>query len=173
MSLIDQIITAITETDEKTSAILRRCLVLAYQLRNDDLKAWVSKELNGYDMNDPDLPEYRKVRAPAKGLFIGPLGSQINDQPLPSAVLEPDHRRFAETADLVQPIAAYEEISSDSNLQIAWSANLTLKYQSVFFGGNYALNRAWQEIPGSCFVAIVDTVRTRLLTLVLELKNQT
>jgi hypothetical protein len=49
MSLLDEIIKAITETDEKTSSILRKALVLSYRLKNDALKSWVSKELNGYD----------------------------------------------------------------------------------------------------------------------------
>jgi hypothetical protein len=48
MSLLDDIIKAITETDEKTSSILRKCLVLFYRLKNDDVKALGSKELNGH-----------------------------------------------------------------------------------------------------------------------------
>ncbi len=45
-------------------------------------------------------------------------------------------------------------------------------YQATFFEGDMALNRAWQEIPGSQLLSIADTVRTRLLTFVLELKGQ-
>ena len=47
MNLLDEIIKAITETDEKTSSILRKCLVLSYKLKNDTLKSWASKELKG------------------------------------------------------------------------------------------------------------------------------
>jgi len=49
MDLFDDIIKAITEADEKTSSILHKCPVLSCKLKNDSLKAWVSKELNGYD----------------------------------------------------------------------------------------------------------------------------
>ena len=173
MSLLDDIIKAITETDEKTSSILRKCLVLSYKLKNDTLKSWVSKELNGYDYDDPDLPQYRQVGAPAMGLFLGGLGAQINDQPIPSAMLKDEHRHFAERAKLTQAIAAYEGAKPDDNLTIPWPANLTAMYQSKFFQGDMALNRAWQVIPGSCLVSITDTVRTRMLTFVLELKDQT
>ena len=173
MSLLDDIIKAITETDEKTSSILRKCLVLSYKLKNDSLKAWVSKELNGYDYDDPDLPQYRRVGAPAKGIFLGSFGRQMNDQPLPSAMLKEEHRHFAERAQLGQPIAAYEGVSADEQLVIPWPANLVALYQAAFFDGDMALNRAWQEIPGSVMVSIVDTVRTRVLTFVLELKDQT
>lgn len=173
MSLLDDIIKAITETDEKTSSILRKCLVLSYKLKNDTLKAWVSKELNGYDYDDPDLPEYRRVSAPAKGLFLGSFGRQIDDQPIPPAILKEEHRHFAEHTQLRQPIVAYEEVGSKEERIIPWPANLVVVYQEKFFDGDMALNRAWQVIPGSVMVSIVDTVRTRVLTFVLELKDQT
>jgi AbiTii len=173
MSLLEDIIKAITETDEKTSSILRKCLVLSYKLKNDSLKSWVSKELNGYDYDDPDMPEYRKINAPAKGLFLGSFGRQINDQPIPSAVMKEEHRLWAERAKLTQPIAAYEEVNGGEDRVIPWPANLVAFYQAKFFDGEMALNRAWQEVPGSVMVGIVDTVRTRLLTFVLELKEQT
>lgn len=173
MSLLDDIIKAITETDEKTSSILRKCLVLSYKLKNDSLKSWVSKELNGYDYDDPEMPEYRKVNSPAKGVFLGSFGQQINDQPIPSAVMKEEHRHWAERAKLPQPIAAYEDVKGDENRVIPWPANLVLFYQAKFFDGDMALNRAWQDIPGTVMVGIVDTVRTRVLTFVLELKEQT
>lgn len=44
-------------------------------------------------------------------------------------------------------------------------------YQSKFFHG-YALNRAWQEIPISSVIEILDTVRTRVLKLMLELQQE-
>ncbi|RWK60932.1 hypothetical protein [Mesorhizobium sp.] len=137
MSLLDDIIKAITETDEKTSSILRKCLVLAYQLKNDTLKAWVSKELNGYDRDEPDLPDFRRVGAPARGLFIGAF-QQINDQPIPSALLKPEHQHFAETAMLTQPLVAYEAQDPTKNASIPWPANLVILYQSTFFDGDMA-----------------------------------
>ena len=145
MSVLDDIIKAITETDEKTSSILRKCLVLSYKLKNDTLKAWVSKELNGYDSDDLDLPEYRRVGAPAKGLFLGGFGQQIDEQPIPSAILKEEHRHFAERAQLRQPIVAYESVSADETRVIPWPANLVAFYQGKFFNGDMALNRAWQE----------------------------
>ena len=173
MSLLDHIIKSITETEEKTSSILRKCLVLSYKLKNDSLKSWVSKELNGYANDDPEIPEYRKISASAKGEFFGPFGEQINNQPIPSAVMKKEHRHWAERAELLQPIAAYEDVKSDENRVRPWPANLVVLYQGEFFDGDMALNRAWQDIPGTVMVGIVDTVRTRVLTFVLELREQT
>ncbi|HHV70497.1 MAG TPA: hypothetical protein GXX48_23150 [Ochrobactrum intermedium] len=170
--LLTGIISAITETDEKISSILRKCLVLSYLLKNNDLKSWVTKELNGYDASDPDIPQYRRTYAPAKGFFIGGFGQAINDQPIPSAALDEKHRHYAESINLRQPIIAYEDVKASDERIVPWPANMVVLYQNKFFDGDLVLNRAWQSIPGSVLAGIVDTVRTKLLTFVLELQAQ-
>jgi hypothetical protein len=45
-------------------------------------------------------------------------------------------------------------------------------YERTFFEGRYALNRAWLEVPGSVVVGFIDTIKTRVLRFVLELKNE-
>jgi transposase InsO family protein len=49
-------------TDDKQSItiLLRKCLILAGQLKNERLKTWVNQELNGYDSPET-VPEYRKM----------------------------------------------------------------------------------------------------------------
>jgi uncharacterized membrane protein len=44
-------------------------------------------------------------------------------------------------------------------------------YQSKFYDG-FALNRAWIEIPVSITTGLVDTVRTRVLTFVLQIQSE-
>jgi hypothetical protein len=53
---------------------------------NKRFRTWVEKELDGYDQTD-ELPEYRRVRAIAKGHFLGGFSAQINNQRLPAFVL--------------------------------------------------------------------------------------
>ena len=102
---------------------------------------------------------------------MGRFGSKISDQPLPSIVLEQQHRHFADSAILFQPIASYEGVGVDSCFIVDWPPNLTLRYEWSFFGGQYGLSRAWQETAGSAFVGLIDTIRTRVLRLALELKD--
>jgi hypothetical protein len=172
MKLLDEIIDLAASEKGSVATLLRKCLVLSHTLKNDRLKAWAENELNGYEGNADGVPEYRKTAAAAKGFFIGPLGARINDQPIPPAMLQEQHRRFAESAVLFQPIAAYENIRGDSRLVIEWPANLTILYQAAFFEGDYALNRAWQEIPASVVVGLIDTIKTRVLRFALELKGE-
>jgi len=86
-------------------------------------------------------------------------------------MLKLQHRHFAESVVLWQPIASYENVGVDSCLKLEWPANLTGLYQAAFFEGTRALNRAWQEVPGSVFVGLIDTIRTRVLRFALELRD--
>jgi hypothetical protein len=171
--LIDEIIQLAVDDKSPISTLLRRCLVLAYSLDNAKLKAWVESELNGYAHTD-DVPDYRKVPVIAKGFFVG-MVRQINDQPLPPSLLQKEHRHFAETAILTQPIAAYEPpqhgTTKEPIIRIEWPPDLTAFYQHKFIDGHVLL-RAWQEIAPSNFIALIDTVRNRTLRFALELQME-
>jgi hypothetical protein len=174
MKLLDEIIDLSAGGQGSVATLLRKCLVLAHTLKNDRLKTWAASELDGYKADgwdDTAVPEYRKTPAPAKGFFVGAFGSQINSQPIPPGCLQKEHKCFAESALLLQPIASYEGTDPHATLHLEWPANLTLLYQGRFFEG-YVLNRAWQEIPGTVLVGLIDTVRTRLLRFALELKDE-
>jgi len=72
---------------------------------------------------------------------------------------------------LFQPAASYEarpDKSADSHLP--WNPHLTVKYQNKFLSG-MNLNRAWQELPGSVIVALLEQVRTRVLRFALDIKD--
>ena len=174
MKLIDDIIKLAVTNKSPVSDVLRHCLILAYELDNLKLKTWITKELDGYGLDDP-VPAYRSIRIVAKGLFIGYGGSMLQDQPLAAHVLEVKHRRWAELAELRQPIASYEERSDpghdQSNPQIEWPASLTTHYQRKFME-DFVLNRAWQELPVSAIRALIDTVRNRTLTFALEIRKE-
>jgi hypothetical protein len=175
MKLLDEIVDLAIDNQASISVLLRKCLVLAHQLKNDRLRSWIENELNGYATSDAELPKYRKIYTPAKGLFIGSFGRMLNDQPLQSSIMEHQHRHFATTARLTQPIISYEgtKDGSKGNYAIPWPQDLTVKYQQKFLkDSDFVLNRAWQEIPASIFPSIIDTVRTRVLQFALELRDE-
>jgi hypothetical protein len=174
MDLLDEIVSLSCDSSQPISDVLRKCLVLAYHLKNDRLKEWVEKELNGF-AEDDELPSYREVSAISKGFFLGAFGSEIRNQPIPPGMLKEEHRKFVGTARLVQPIAAYEMIPSDNagSVVIEWPPNLTILYQKAFFEGDYALNRAWREIPKTVVKSLVEAVRNRVLQFALEIKEET
>jgi hypothetical protein len=174
MKLLADIIEIATGDSPGLPVLLRKCLVLSYVLKNEKLKDWVDKELNGYCDND-ELPDYRKLVCISKGFFVGPFQTQIHDQPLPLVVMKPEHRHIATTADLRQPIVAYDGIlggkdEKDSSFRSEWPPDVTTYYQAKFIQG-YALNRAWREIPAGSLLSLVDTVRNRVLRFALDLQE--
>ena len=97
----------------------------------------------------------------------------LSDQPLSLHILETKDRKLIERGLLLQPAASYDDRPDISTVaMLAWPPQLTTKYQTKFFvDSDLVLNRAWQEIPNSVLVALVEQVRTRVLRFALELKD--
>jgi hypothetical protein len=171
MKLIDQIITEAVESQTKVSSLLRKCLVLAFELKNEKLKQWVESELNGY-ADKTAVPDYRKAYLNSKGHFSGPMGSSMRNRPLPMGVLEKKYRELLEPSYFSQAIAAYDIDTKDREgaLGIPWRPDLIAINQEKFYGG-WALSSAWQEIPLGLFPSIIDTVKTRVLRFALEIRE--
>jgi hypothetical protein len=89
--------------------------------------------------------------------------------------MEEEHRHWATTAYLTQPISAYESLSnkdSSDSLAIPWPADVVAYYQQTFFGEHSTLNRAHQVIPVSSVASVVQKVRNKLLEFALELQGE-
>jgi len=170
MKLVDEIIVMAADGKQPIADALRKCLILAFELKNENLKGWAEKELNGYNNNE--VPEYRCIMLHSKGNFTGPAGSWLPQRPLPLGILADKHRKWL-TSKFVQPIAAYDVGGTDekNNAIIVWPPDLIVHYQAKFIEG-YALSQAWQEVPASALIALCEEVRNRLLRFALELKEE-
>jgi AbiTii-like protein len=172
MMLLDDIIQTAVDSNQRLSVLLRKCLLLAYELKNDRLKSWANQELNGYPSSD-SLPEYRIIRAGAYGHLLGPLQAEMHNYPIPSVVLEEKLRVFALKVYLRQAVSAYEDAVEREGdvLRFDWPADMVAYYQQRFVDG-YALVSAWQAIPKASLVELLDTIRSRTLNMALEIKDE-
>jgi hypothetical protein len=172
MTLIDEIVEMSADGSRPVANALRKCLVLAFELKNEKLKVWTEKELNGFNKGD-EVPEYRKAILHSKGNFSGPGGARLTNRPLPLAILNSSHWDML-TSKLTQPIAAYEKLATsglDQNASINWPPDLIHQYQGSYIEG-FALSSAWQEVPVSLVVGVCEQVRNRLLRFALEIKDE-
>ena len=171
MKMLDDIIDGAVDDSTSLASLLRKCLVVADKLKNRKLKKWVLSELNGYGEGD-ELPEYRILSINAVGMVLA-IHQVIKNQPIPAMLMDEEHRHWATTARLAQPISGYETLADKGSdtLAIAWPADLVSYYQERFFEGR-VLNRAHQVIPVSSLKGIIDKVRSRLLLFALELRNE-
>jgi len=169
--LLEDIIGVAVDTKQPITTLLRKCIVLAHQLKNERLRIWANGELNGYDSIEK-LPEYRSLPAAATGLFVGPGWARFS-QGIPSVVLEKEHRKFAEMVYVAQPIGTLEDTlnsGKDSSLSFPWNANLVAYYQDKLQDG-WHLFSAHQTVAKSTIAGIIDTVRTRVLNMALEIQS--
>jgi hypothetical protein len=172
MNLLDEIINIAIDTKQSLPVLLRKCLLLAYELKNERLKSWANQELNGYDPKQ-ELPDYRIMHIGTYANFTGPFGASMRNWPIPPAVLEEPHRDFARKVELRQAISCYEASvqSRDGSMTYTWPGDLCLYYQDKLVDG-YVLVSAWQTVPSSAISGMIDTIRNRTLNMALEVKAE-
>jgi len=170
--LLDKIIEMGTDNEPPPlTAVLRQCVLLASQLKTPLLKTWAMQELNGYP--DPkDVPEYRIMNAGAFGNFDRGFGAGYQRRPIPSSLMNPEHRWAAKTVRLTEPVSAYEALGhSEGALYYSWQSDMVAYYQESFIEG-CVLMSAWQEVPKTAIAGVLDTIRTRVLTMAIDIKNE-
>ena len=172
--LLDEIIELAVDNEHPLTVLLRKCLLLAHQLGNEQLKAWANQELSGYKSADR-MPEYRIAKVGAHGNFSGPFGSGATNWPIPPVALNEKHRAFAEKVFLFESVSSYEHMMTQSGggtFMYEWPGDLVVLYQKRFFEGRYVLVNAWQEVPKSAVAELLDAVRNKTLNMALEIQAE-
>jgi hypothetical protein len=173
MKPIREIRDACTDPSVKVRDLLRKAKVIATTLRNEPLKQWLTRELNGYGPKE-ELPSYRKINSPPLGTFSGPLGSRISNYLLPVSMMPDFLQPSANAVVLGQPIGEIEamaESAGGKGLRHPWSAEAVFLLQQKISIPGYALVEVYQPLTKPNFEGILDAVRTRLLDFVLGLQE--
>lgn len=170
MSLLAEIQSECLAKDGSVSRLLRLCLQLAARLKHEPLKTWVLHELNGYP-DAESIPDYRFHRTRSLGFFADQF-TQVTLQIPGNLLPEPLKTRF-NTARMDQPISQYEELlqgSSTTDFQMPWPQELALRYGPKV--SPIQCLKMWQELPRSAIAGLVDTVKTRVLSMVLDIEME-
>jgi hypothetical protein len=172
MTLLRDIQNSAINSESKLSDLLRKCKVLAARLQNDVLNQWVDAELNGYSPKD-NLPAYRIIHCNAAGNLGGPFGAEMRNITIPVACLPEKWKDWAQTCYLRHPVSSLEELSKGEGdiLHSDWPGNLIATVATKIYRG-YSLYAAWLIISKSDIIAILDTVRNRILNFVLEIEKE-
>ena len=172
MELLQEIQTTAISADGDVTVLLRQCKVLAARLGNQEFKDWVERELNGYPSVN-SLPPYRVLDVESYGHFSGPFQSGLRNAPIAPSCLPESHRDLARKAHLTESISAYASVvkNSKGNLRIPWPADAVLAFGDQMFEHMNCLE-AWRAISTSSIVALIDTVKNRVLSFVLDLEAE-
>jgi hypothetical protein len=172
--MIESIIEILTENKSLTSALLKT-QVLATRLDNDNLRNWVTQELQGYKISD-NLPDYRHVRSNPKADLDDGMHYQANS-PLPTTILPPNFSELLLKFRLYNGVQSLEQTASGEYGD----------YLSKEFAEDFS-NRLSKEIQKNGYQLSVHNVkmlthisevsqalgeiRSRLLELMLKLEKQ-
>lgn len=156
--------------------LLRRCLVLAIRLDMDDFEQWAEQELNGYPNKD-SLPDYRVSKVRSYGTLSNGFRMEKN-HPIPMLSLPEDIRDFVETVGVFESVGAIEKtlvpLAEKDSLRYPWIPDLLPIVSAALTKnspGGYHLVEAWQLLPQSVPSSILETVRNRVLSFVLQVQK--
>lgn len=169
MDLLKQIQDAVLDRNSDLPTILRYCRVLAARLAHDDLKAWVTKELDGYDGCDP-VPDYRRTSVESRGYFSGPMGYVLDNAPIPLSIVPEKFRDNIEHAYFRESVSALESLAKGKSLKSSWPPELIAMVGEDVYQ-YLSMIDAWRVIPNSVISGILDTVRNRVLNFAIELES--
>ena len=173
MSLLRDIQAAAIDPNTDVSTLLRKCKILAVRLGNEEFKKWVDSELNGYQNVDA-LPDYRILNTESRGDFSGAFGRNLTNAPIPPSCLPKQFRDSVTKSYLRAPISAYDSLINKgdrNNAQESWPADVVAHFGEKIYQDMNCLS-AWKVIPYNALVALVDTIKTRVLNFVLEIEGE-
>lgn len=147
----------------RCSDLLRKALVISRKLGVDAIEAWIRHELNGYPINDDDVPDYREINGLIK-VWNPYQGWQCLN------FIDPKQAELLSKRKIMQPIGELDALldkNGDGELQVPFPqhiVNSLMKGMSVSL--QPTLHVSFTEIVG-----ILDSVRNSVLEWALELEK--
>lgn len=172
MRLLKELRDLVTDPSARIADILRRAKVLAVTLKQEEFKAWVTYELNGY-LPEANLPPYRRLNSPPLGTFFGPFGGQISNHLLPVSQMPDVLQKMASELPMAHPIAEIEMMlkSGRDTLRRPWPPEAVAILRANQSSGDFQLVEAYQPITKAQLEGILDSVRNRLLDFLLAIQE--
>lgn len=174
MSLLKNIQNEAINSQIPLADVLRKCKLLAYKLGNKEIKEWVELELNGYQ-NKKYLPQYRIIPVNSKGEFFDCLGNKTT-QDIPMSCIDKEYHKDVMFAYFLDSVAGLEEKIKHRNhntdiFSQPWIPEITLCVRNSIYN-NLICKQAWKIISVSSIINVLDNIRNRVLTFVLEIEAQ-
>ncbi|MGF6411530.1 hypothetical protein OKW37_003200 [Paraburkholderia sp. MM5482-R2] len=171
MSLVDDIIAALSSQDHSLVDALLKTKVLLHDIGHKELVPWVNNEINGYPP-DAELPAYRLLSSQVLGNVAG-MTVQYTAHPLPIGHLTEEQRAQIQTARMTQSLAVLEKFAEGEGGRL--EAPIPLEANGLLgktLAHGLVIQRAWCQISQAELPQIFVQVRSRLLDFVLELRDR-
>ena len=171
---INTIIQELVSSKSKLKDTLLKVQVLAFKLKNDKLKEWVELEINGFS-NKP-VPTYRQITCEVYGNLIQDLRFGAyrtrNHQLLAVEYLEKELRERLSNVNVGGSVSDLELMIEKSEQYAYNLPHLIYNNFNKLMGNGWVVDSAWQEIGSNNIEGILNSIRSQLLTFVLELAEE-
>lgn len=171
MKIIQEIINELIDKSSSLTDILIKTKVLAFQLKNPELKEWIDNELNGYQKNN--IPEYRIVGCQLVGTISNGY-QRASNYPIPLIGLDENLKKSILSFKLAQSISTLDDFVNNEKggkLHNNIPAE-TYGFLSKDFGGGFVVEYATREIDRTQIIQVLTTVRTKLLDFILNINEE-
>lgn len=171
MTLFQQLQNDILDDEQLLSSVLRRAKVFAAKLPSINLRVWVESELNGYP-DKSQIPVYRRRSAVNYGSFIHQITQEVSESAIPLERIPSGARKYVDELALGNSVRSLEEIleSGPGPYRLPWPAPLLERLADTLYA-DYRCRQAWKVIHRSLIESILDSIRTKLLNLLLALEK--
>jgi hypothetical protein len=156
--------------NEPLAKALLKSKVLASMLHADELRTFVDRELEGYD-GKTDIPSFRVTGCGNLGTFRNSRMS-VDSHPVPLTGLPAVVREWAEKHEFRESIPALERTirDADDQIWIPWPHEFVAQIGDVVIDRYvFRCTSASKTISVDALVGVVETVRSRVLDIVLAL----
>jgi hypothetical protein len=171
MALIHEIQETLLSDEGSLARALLKMRFLASRLGSETLEEWVKYEAEGYP-NEVELPGYRKFPARYFGTFTGGFGREIRNAPIPTPLVCQIAGESWDNFPCRDSVKGVEAMigANAKDLTVTFDAsNLIILLQGYVYEG-MACNSVRGQFAMSKPLTLLETVRTRLLELCLELE---
>jgi len=175
---LSEIIDAATGDSVPVATLLRMVRVVASRIGTIQLEEWVARELSGYEP-EHELPPCRgPFEAAVLGHFAGPFGSEMTI-PIPPAALPNEYRDgWLFKLAFMQPVSELEGLrGANDTLRNMWKPDAVVLFNHLVSQSKaqgiemHGLVEAWKVVTPQQVGGVLDQVRTRVLSLALELEK--
>lgn len=171
---INKIITELVEPEIKLKDTLLKVQVLAFKIKSEKLKEWVSSELNGFV--GKKVPVYRKIPCAVYGNLIQDRGfgkiMMRNSQPLPIEYLDTELRESLMGIMMPSSVSELESmISNKGNYQHNLPYFIYNEITKII-GNDWVVDSAWQTISLNNIEGIISAIKSSLLDFLLKLAEE-
>lgn len=173
-NLLHQIQLESIDSSADLGSILRKCRLLAQRIQSEELKSWVTSELNGYDTSVA-APDYRIMSRPlVLGQYFGVLGAQLSNVVIPESAFPEEFREQLLPVHFHHGVNELQGLMSsapDGKLFVTVSPEIYPFLVNESIREDFQLAQAKRLVPSSFILGILDTIRNRILNFTLELEE--